>query len=121
MQQAPPPPTGEPGSPGPLGMIGACALLLALSAILGNDASEHLLPFLEDAEPMLVRRAILPGVLVGLATALACLAYVWTPTDIPPWWYGAFTIVPSFVAGAIASCFFPAPPPGCLKDTMLVT
>ena len=70
---------------------------------------------------MLVRRANLPGVLVGLATALACLAYVWTQTDIPPWWYGAFTIVPSFVAGAIASCFFPAPPPGCLKDTMLVT
>jgi len=32
--------------------------LLALSAILGNDASEHLLPFLEDEEPMLVRRAI---------------------------------------------------------------
>jgi len=69
---------------------------------------------------MLVRRANLPGVLIGLASASVCLAYVWTQTDIPQWWYGAFTIVPTFAVGVIASYLFPAPPPESLEETMLV-
>ena len=68
---------------------------------------------------MLVRRANLPGMLIGLATGSSCLAYVWTQTDIPKWWYGAFAIVPTFAAGVIASYFFQAPPKEALKDTLL--
>ena len=36
-------------------------------------------------------------------------------TEIPSWWYGAFTIFPTLVVGVVASCF-PRPPPsvsGC--------
>jgi SSS family transporter len=68
---------------------------------------------------MLVRRANLQGVLTGFAAGLACLASVWIFTDIPKWWFGAFTVVPTFIVGAIASGFFPAPPESMLKDTLL--
>ncbi len=68
---------------------------------------------------MLVRRANLQGVLTGFSAGLACLAGVWMFTDIPTWWFGAFTIVPTFVVGAITSGFFPAPPESMLKDTLL--
>ncbi len=68
---------------------------------------------------MLVRRANLGGVLIGFAAGLLCLAIVWIVTDIPTWWFGAFTIVPTFVVGAIASRFFPAPPDSALRDTLL--
>jgi uncharacterized membrane protein len=62
----------------------------------------------------------LPGVLAGLAVGLICLALVWTLTDIPKWWFGAFTIVPTFVAGAIVSLFFPKPPESVLDKTLLI-
>lgn len=68
---------------------------------------------------MLVRRANLGGVLIGFAAGLVCLAIVWIVTNIPTWWFGAFTIVPTFVVGAIASRFFPAPPDSALRDTLL--
>ncbi len=68
---------------------------------------------------MLVRRANLQGVLTGFSAGLACLAGVWIFTDIPTWWFGAFTIVPTFVVGVIASGFFPAPPESMLKNTLL--
>lgn len=70
---------------------------------------------------MLIRRTNLPGVLIGLAVGLLCLAAVWIFTDIPTWWFGAFTIVPTFIAAAIASLFFPPPPQSALKDTLLRT
>jgi len=70
---------------------------------------------------MLTRRANLPGVLIGFVAGLACLASVWIFTDIPTWWFGAFTLVPTFVVGVIASGFFPAPPESMLKDTLLRT
>lgn len=67
---------------------------------------------------MFVPRANLPGVLIGLAAGLACLSVVWVLTDIPKWWFGLFTIFPTFVAGAIASLFFAPPPAAVLKTTL---
>ncbi len=61
----------------------------------------------------------LPGVLAGLAVGLICFAFVWIWTDIPKWWFGAFTIFPTFFAGAIASLFFPKPPESALEKTLL--
>lgn len=69
---------------------------------------------------MLIRRANLPGVLIGLATGLVCLAAVWIFTDIPKWWFGAFTIFPTFIVGAVFSRCFPKPPESALRDTLLL-
>jgi SSS family transporter len=66
---------------------------------------------------MFVSRSNLPGVLIGLAAGVVCLAVVWIGTDIPKWWFGAFTIVPTFAVGAIASLFFDPPSAAALKDT----
>ncbi len=68
---------------------------------------------------MLTRRTNLPGILIGFAAGLLSLAGVWIGTDIPTWWFGAFTIVPTLVVGAVASRFFPAPPAVMLQDTLL--
>lgn len=74
-----------------------------INAIAGTCLGMLLAVFLLG---MLVRSANQMGVLVGIATGLLCLAAVWIGTDIPNWWYGAFTIIPTFVVGAIASRFF---------------
>ena len=66
---------------------------------------------------MLVPRANLAGVLAGMAAGLVCLALVWS--RVPKWWYGAFTIVPTFVVGALASLLFPRPHESALKGTLL--
>ena len=68
---------------------------------------------------MLIPRVNLQGVLIGLAAGLVCLAFVWIFTDIPNWWFGAFTIFPTFIVGAMASLFFPRPPESALEDTLL--
>jgi hypothetical protein len=68
---------------------------------------------------MLIPHTNLPGVLIGLAAGLVCLALVWVFTDIPKWWFGAFTIVPTFIVGAMASLFFPRPSKSALEDTLL--
>ena len=65
---------------------------------------------------MFVARANLAGVLAGLAAGMSCLALVWGA--IPNWWYGAFTIVPTFVVGALASLLFPRPHESALKGTL---
>jgi len=67
---------------------------------------------------MFVPRANLPGALIGLAAGLTCLALVWAFTEIPQWWLGAFTIIPTFLVGAVASLLFPPPPASALKDTL---
>jgi Na+/proline symporter len=67
---------------------------------------------------MFVSQANLGGVLIGFAAGLICLAGIWIFTDVPGWWFGAFTIIPTFIVGAIASRFFPAPPESALKDTL---
>lgn len=68
---------------------------------------------------MLVRRANMGGMLVGLATGFSCLGYVWFFTNIPKWWFGAFTIVLTFAVGLMASFLFSPPREEALKDTML--
>lgn len=67
---------------------------------------------------LFVPRANLPGVLFGLGTGLICLTLVWACTDIPKWWFGAFTTLPTFVVGALASLAFPPPPPEALINTL---
>lgn len=59
----------------------------------------------------LVRRANAPGAMLGLVAGVVSLVLVF-PTAISPWWYGAFTCVPTFVVGVLASLSFPAPPAG---------
>jgi len=68
---------------------------------------------------MLMRRANLAGILIGLVAGSICLLIVWIFTHIPTWWFGAFTIAPTFVAGAIASLFFPMPSESALEETLL--
>ena len=70
---------------------------------------------------MFVPRANLPGALIGLASGLVCLTLVWALTDVPSWWLGAFTIVPTFVVGALASLLFPPAPGSSLRDTLVRT
>ena len=68
---------------------------------------------------LLVPWANLPGVLIGFAVGLVCLAVAWTATDIPKWWMGAFTIFPTFLVGMAAARFFPAPDAGIRERTSL--
>lgn len=67
---------------------------------------------------MLNPRANLPGVYAGLIVSLALLLIVWTATDIPNWWYGAFTIFPTLMVGSLASYLFPPPNPSALERTL---
>jgi len=67
---------------------------------------------------MFMPHANLTGILTGLAVGLICLALVWILTDVPKWWFGAFTIIPTFITGAIASIFFPKPPEYALENTL---
>jgi len=68
---------------------------------------------------LLVPWANLPGTMIAFAIGLVSLGLVWTYADVPKWWYGAFTMVPVFVAGMVASRFFPAPAQAVLRDTLL--
>lgn len=56
-----------------------------------------------------VRRANAAGAIIGLAAGMASLAAIF-PSNIAFWWYGAFTCIPTFVVGAVASLLFEAPP-----------
>jgi len=67
---------------------------------------------------MFLSRANLPGVLAGLAAGVASLAFVRIYTEIPNWWYGAFTIVPTFVVGAGASLLWPQPHESASGDAL---
>jgi SSS family solute:Na+ symporter len=64
---------------------------------------------------MFVPRANLAAVLAGVAAGGLCLALVWN--QVPKWWYGAFTIVPTFVVGAFVSLLFSPAPETALRDT----
>ncbi|MHC4226989.1 MAG: sodium:solute symporter family transporter [Planctomycetota bacterium] len=68
---------------------------------------------------MLMPHVNLPGVLAGLAAGLVCLALAWILTDIPKWWFGAFTIAATFITAAVASTVFPKPPESALEKTLL--
>ena len=67
---------------------------------------------------MFVPRANTPGVLIGLMAGAVCLLVVIMATDIPKWWYGAFTIFPTILVGALASRFFAPPTAEALSATL---
>ena len=58
---------------------------------------------------MFVRRANTGGAVLGLLAGISCFGTVLTMTDVPNWWYGLFTILPTFAVGWMASYLFPAP------------
>ncbi|MHC4179397.1 MAG: sodium:solute symporter family transporter [Planctomycetota bacterium] len=64
---------------------------------------------------MLVSRANTAGAITGLCAGAASLAFVWTQTDIHGWWYGAYTCLPTFGVGVLASYIFRPPRPDQLK------
>jgi SSS family solute:Na+ symporter len=107
--------------------LGITVILAALLVpVLGNNVIEIINVIAGTSLGMLlavyllglfVPRANLAGVLAGLAAGLICLASVWG--RVPNWWYGAFTIVPTFIVGAVASLLFAPPPESMLKDTLL--
>lgn len=68
---------------------------------------------------MFVPRANAPGVMIGLAFGAASLILVIATTDVPQWWYGAFTIFPTLVAGSLASRLFAPPSTEALAGTIL--
>jgi len=57
---------------------------------------------------MFARRANTAGAFAGLAAGVVSLAIV-LPTDIPLWWYGAFTCFPVILVGLPVSCLFHPP------------
>lgn len=67
---------------------------------------------------MFTPRANTQGVLIGLAAGAASLILVATMTDIPKWWYGAFTIGPTWLVGVLASYLFETPPNEALAATV---
>ena len=69
---------------------------------------------------MFVPRANQAGVLIGLAAGAAILVSVIAATDVPKWWYGAFTVFPTLVVGGLASYLF-APPSSAALRGMLWT
>src|SRR5207244_3936379 len=56
-----------------------------------------------------VRRANAQGALIGLVAGGVSIALLFSST-ITPWWYGAFTCIPTLAGGAFASLLFPPPP-----------
>ncbi len=69
---------------------------------------------------MFTHRVNQPGVLIGFAAGVLCLVLVWSFTDIPKWWLGAFTMVPTFFTGLLASLFFPPPSGSSLEKTLFI-
>ncbi len=67
---------------------------------------------------MFTPRANWQAALIGLAVGAASLMLVATMTDIPKWWYGAFTIGPTWLVGAGASYLFAPPPAEALAATV---
>jgi Na+/proline symporter len=65
------------------------------------------------------KRANLRGMLCGVAAGAISLAWVALGTEVPRWWYGAFTMAPVIVVTLVASRFFPAPSPEVLKVGLL--
>lgn len=108
-------------------MLGITVIAAALFVpVLGENVIEIIMVIAGTALGMLlavyllgmfVPWANLPGILAGLAAGLVCLALV-RAVNVPAWWYGAFTIVPTFIVGALASLLFPPPHKSTPKDTL---
>ena len=58
---------------------------------------------------MLIRRANTEGALIGMAAGLIGLALAFW-MEVSHYWFGAFTCVPTFVVGVVASLFYEPPP-----------
>jgi SSS family transporter len=109
-----------------LGLVVICAAMLVpvlgdtvfdiITTIAGTSLGMLLAIYLLG---MFMPHTNLPGVLTGLIVGLICLALVWILTEIPKWWFGAFTIFPTFFGGAIASLFFAKPSESVLEETLL--
>jgi SSS family solute:Na+ symporter len=67
---------------------------------------------------MLVPRANAAGACVGLIAGAAVLAGVIVRTNVPHWWYGAFTCFPAFFVGWLASYAFRPPPPEKMRGVV---
>jgi len=67
---------------------------------------------------MFTPRANTQGALIGLAAGTLSLLLVATMTDFPKWWYGAFTIGPTWLVGILASYLFAPPPAQALAATV---
>ncbi len=67
---------------------------------------------------MFAPRANGPGVLIGLAIGAITVIIVARMTEVPRWWYGAFTIFPTLIVGVVASRFFAPPTPEALAGTI---
>lgn len=67
---------------------------------------------------MFTPRANWQGALIGLAAGAVCLLFVATMTDLPKWWYGAYTIFPAWGVGILASYLFARPSGKALAATV---
>ena len=67
---------------------------------------------------MFAPRANAAGALIGLAAGAVSLVIVIALSEIPTWWYGAFTIFPTLIVGLVASYCFAPPSPEALAGTM---
>jgi Na+/proline symporter len=67
---------------------------------------------------MFAPRTNAPGVLIGLAAGAVSLLVVIAATDMPKWWYGAFTIFPTLIVGGLVSRCFSPPPSEALAATV---
>jgi SSS family solute:Na+ symporter len=67
---------------------------------------------------MFSHRANTAGVSLGLLAGAASLATVLLTSDVPRWWYGAFTVLPTLVVGLVASYLFPPPSVQALTATV---
>ena len=67
---------------------------------------------------MFTPRANTQGALIGLAAGAACLVFVATMTDFQEWGYGAYTIIPTWGGGILASYQFAPPSAEALAATV---
>jgi SSS family solute:Na+ symporter len=67
---------------------------------------------------ILTSTANAPGALIGLATGAVCFVVVAVSTGTPRWWYGAFTVFPTWIAGILVSRFFDPPTAAALEGTV---
>ncbi|HUT95840.1 MAG TPA: sodium/solute symporter [Thermoguttaceae bacterium] len=67
---------------------------------------------------LLVPRANGAGALLGLLAGAGTLGAVILWTDVPHWWYGAFTCLPAFFVGWLASYAFDPPRPEQMRGVV---
>lgn len=86
-----------------------------ITAIAGTSLGMLLAVYLLG---MLVPRANLPGVLVGLVAGGIALVMADQCGSVPAWWLGLFAVIPTFAVGWVASLLFAPPSPAALQGTL---